>query len=191
MKILALLGSPRPKGNTRAVLDIMLEAAAEAGGKPELIELSKLKDLSGCRECFKCQEVPDAPGCAIEDDMQEVLAKALTADVLVLATPVFCWSPSWLIKAPMDRLYCMFKFGDNDLRCLLAGHGMAGVITAGGGENEGADLVAETFQRLATFSGADWLGTFVAANVTDPDATRADPELSRRAQEFGRKLVSQ
>jgi multimeric flavodoxin WrbA len=191
MRILALLGSPRPQGNTRAVLDTVLAAAADRGAQTELVELSELSDLSGCRECFACQEVPDAPGCAVEDDMQEVLAKALTADVLVLATPVFAWSPSWLLKAAMDRLYCMFKFGDTELRSLLAGRRVAGVITCGGGENDGADLVTETFKRLSNFSGTHWLGSFVAANVKDPDAIRADAELCRRAQDFGRRLANQ
>ena len=191
MKVLALLGSPRPDGNTRAVLDGVLEGARQAGAETELIELSALKDLSGCVECFTCQQTPDAPGCAIDDDMQEVLAKALTAEVLVLATPVFCWSMSWLLKAALDRFYCMFKFGEEEARCLLEGRGLAGVITAGGGENDGADGVTETFGRLAQFSKCRWLGTFIAANATTPEELRADQDLRSGAQEFGQSLVSQ
>ncbi len=191
MKVLALLGSPRPEGNTRAVLDSVLEGARQAGAKTELIELSTLKDLSGCVECFVCQQTPDAPGCAVDDDMQEVLAKALTADVLVLATPVFCWSMSWLLKAAVDRFYCMFKFGDEEARCLLEGRGLAGVITAGGGEDDGADGVTESFRRLAQFSKCHWLGTFIAANATTPEELRADQDLLHQAREFGQSLVSQ
>jgi multimeric flavodoxin WrbA len=190
VKILALLGSPRPDGNTRAVLDSVLEGARQAGAETQLIELSRLGNLSGCTECFVCQQTSDAPGCAVGDDMQEVLAKALTADVLVLATPVFCWSMSWLLKATVDRFYCMFKFGEEDVRCLLEGRGMAGVITAGGGEDDGADLVVESFQRLAQFSKCQWLGTFIAANATTPEELRADDDLRSGAREFGQTLVS-
>jgi multimeric flavodoxin WrbA len=191
VKILALLGSPRPAGNTRAVLDSVLEGARQAGAKTELIELSQLKNLSGCVECFTCQQTPDAPGCAVDDDMQEVLAKALTADVVVLATPVFCWSMSWLLKAALDRFYCMFKFGEEDVRCLLEGRGLAGVITAGGGEEDGADAVTECFQRLAQFSQCHWLGAFIAANATVPEELRADEDLRSGAREFGQTLISQ
>ena len=191
MKVLALLGSPRPDGNTRAVLDSVLEGARQAGAETELIELSSLKDLSGCMECFVCQETPDAPGCAVDDDMQGVLARALTADVLLLATPVFCWSMSWLLKAAVDRFYCMFKFGDEEVRCLLEGRGLAGVITAGGDEHDGADGVTESFRRLAQFSKCHWLGTFIAANATTPEALRADQDLGRGARKFGLNLVSQ
>ena len=191
MKVLALLGSPRPDGNTRVVLDAVLEGARQAGAETELIELSSLKNLSGCLECFVCQQTPDAPGCAIDDDMQEVLAKVLTADVRVLATPVFCWSMSWLLKAAVDRFYCMFKFGEEEPQCLLEGRGMAGVITAGGGEDDGADGVAESFRRLAQFSRSEWLGVFVAANATTPEELSADQDLREQAQEFGVRLASQ
>ena len=191
MKVLALLGSPRPDGNTRAVLDSVLEGARQAGAQTELIELSALKNLSGCVECFVCQQTSDAPGCALDDNLQEVLAKTLTADVLVLATPVFCWSMSWLLKAAVDRFYCMFKFGDEDVRCLLEGHGLAGVITAGGGEDDGADAVTECFQRLAQFSQCHWLGTFIAANASTPEELRADQDLRDQAREFGQTLVAQ
>lgn len=190
MNVLALLGSPRPDGNTRAVLDSVLEGARQAGAATELIELVSLENLSGCMECFVCQQTPDAPGCAVDDDMQEILAKALTADVLVLATPVFCWSMSWLLKAAVDRFYCMFKFGDQEVRCLLESHGLAGVITAGGGEDDGADAVTESLHRLAQFSNSRWLGTFLAANATTPEELRADEDLRSRAREFGQALVS-
>ena len=189
MKILALLGSPRPNGNTRAVLDHVLEGAERAGAEVELVDLSKLEDITGCCECYVCQQSPDEPGCAVDDDMQEILSKALTADLLILATPVFCWSMSWLLKMAVDRMYCMFKFGGEDVRSLLEGRRMAGVITAAGEENDGANKVTETFTQLAKFSKCKWLGSFVAARVETQEAIRADRDLCTRAAEFGRELV--
>ncbi len=192
MKILALLGSPRKDGNTRAVLDMILESADAAGAITEVIELSELKNLTGCMECYGCQATGDEPGCVVQDDMQPILAKAMDADVIVWASPVFCWAPSWLIKMAMDRFFCMFKFeeGLEDPKCLLAGRKMAAVITAGGGEDDGADSVQETCRRLAQYSKTEWLGAFIAAKVESPDAIRTDKGLAERATAFGRKLVS-
>jgi len=191
MKILALQGSPRSNGNTQAVLDVVLAAAKQAGADTETIQLIELKNLTGCRECFTCQQKPDEPGCAIDDDMQIILEKALRVDVIVWATPVFCWSPAWLVKTAMDRFFCMFKFEDSgDYKCLLDGRKMAVVITAGGGEKDGADLVQETCRRLAEYCKTKWQGAFVAANVKDADAIRADTDLVERARAFGRKLTS-
>jgi multimeric flavodoxin WrbA len=191
VKILAIQGSPRPEGNTQAVLDIALDAATEAGGTVEVIQLAEYQDLAGCIECFACQQTPDAPGCVVEDDMQEVLAKVIQADVIVLATPVFCWAPTWYLKMVLDRFYCLFKFeSETEIRCLLEGRKMAAVISAGGDENDGADLVLDMCQRMAKFSKTEWLGALVAANVKSPDAIRADSALVERAREFGKKLAS-
>jgi multimeric flavodoxin WrbA len=191
MNILALQGSPRSNGNTQAVLDIALAAAQEAGANVDTIHLAKLDKLTGCAECFACQQSSDEPGCAIDDDMQGIVLKAIKADVLVWATPVFCWSPAWPIKIAMDRFYCVFKFDEaGDYRCLLEGRKMAAVITAGGGDDDGADLVTETCRRMTGFTRCDWLGALVASQVTDPEAIRADADLVERARAFGRTLAS-
>ena len=191
MNILALQGSPRPEGNTQAVLDIVLQAARDAGAETEVVQLSELENISGCVECQACKDEPNEPGCALDDDMLSVLDKALACDVAVWATPVFCWAPSWLAKMAMDRFYCMFKHGkDGQVDSLMRGRRMAAVITAGGGEDDGADLVTETCRRLTAYSQCEWLGALVAANVTDPETIRADTGLIERARQFGAKLAS-
>ncbi len=191
MNILALQGSPRVGGNTQAVLDMVIAAAEEAGAQTETIQLANLKDLTGCKECYACQKKPDEPGCAVKDDMQAVYGKMLEAELVVWAMPVFCWSPSWLAKMAMDRLFCMFKFQDGgDVNCLLAGRKMAAVITAGGGGDDGADLVTETCRRIAEYSKVHWLGALTAANVESPETIRADKDLVERADAFGKQLAS-
>ena len=191
MKILALQGSPRREGNTQAVLDITVQAAEQAGAEVELVQLSALENLSGCMECNACKKNMEEPACALDDDMQGVLTKALAADASVLATPVFCWSPTWLAKMAMDRFYCFFKYPKpGQVDSLIEGRKLAAVITAGGGENDGADLVAETCRRMAAFGKCRWLGALVAAEVKNPQTIRADANLIERARAFGRRLAS-
>lgn len=191
MNILALQGSPRRQGNTQTVLDIVLQAARRAGAETEVVELSRLQNVSGCIECKACKQKPNEPGCALDDDIQNLLGKALESDVVVWATPVFCWSPTWLAKMAMDRFYCMFKYGeDGQVNSLMQGRKMAAVITAAGGADDGADLVEETCRRLAVFSRCDWLGALVAAGVRDPETIRADTDLIERARQFGGQLAS-
>jgi hypothetical protein len=106
---------------------------------------------------------------------------------------VFCWSPSWLAKMAMDRFYCMFKFesaAPGDFKCLLEGRGMAAVISAGGGEKDGADAVEDTCRRMAEFGRARRFSALIAANVQSPQAIRADANLVERARAFGSSLVS-
>lgn len=191
MKILALQGSPRAEGNTQALLEMVLDAATAAGAEAECIHLAGLDNLTGCGECQACQGRLDEPGCSIDDDMQPILAQAIAADVIVWATPVFIASPAWPLKMAMDRFFCMFKFvGDDVVKCLLEGRKMAAVVTAGGDEDEGADLVTEICRRLADFSRNEWLGALVAANVESAAGIRADADLIERARAFGRQLAS-
>lgn len=192
MRILALQGSPRPQGNTQTVLSAVLEGAAEANVRTETIHLASLRQLTGCRECFTCQQTPDGPGCPVQDDMYDVLNKALKADVLIWATPVFCWTVAWPLKLAMDRFFCMFKLGadQNLTKCLLAGRKMAAVITAGGDETDGADLVTETCRRFAEYGQITWLGTFIATAVKTPEGILANTGLIERARNFGRRLAA-
>jgi len=190
MKILAIQGSPRQDGNTAAVLDIVMDSAKEAGAEVEVVHLTTLTNLSGCRECNACNANLEEPSCVIKDDMQPILTKVLACDIVLWATPVFCWSPTWLTKTAMDRFYCMLKFLPNGkVKSLLKGGRVAALITAGGGENDGADIVTDIFKRMANYTGSDWLGAFVAASQTTPDAARSDSDLAKRAQEFGRQLA--
>ena len=69
-------------------------------------------------------------------------------------------------------------------------HKMAAVISAGGGEGDGADAVEETFRRMAEFGKARKFTALIAANVESPDAIRADANLVKRARAFGENLVS-
>ncbi len=192
MKILAIQGSPRPDGNTQAVLATVLAAAEQAGAKVQTVQLSRLKGIVGCMECHACQRHRDKPGCAVDDGIGPILSQAVEVDVILWATPVFCWSPSWLIKMVLDRFYCMFKFEDtiDSLRSLLEGKKMAVVITSGGSRQDGADLVTETCRRMAQFSKCDWLGALTVANVVDAATIRADADATERAESFGKELVS-
>ena len=190
MQILAIHGSPRIAGNTNALLELVLDGARQGGAETEVVRLAELKDLTGCRECYGCQDSTAEPGCVVEDDMQPILTKALEADVIVFATPVFCWSPCWLMKMALDRFFCMLKFHEEEVFSLLEGRRMAVVITAGGGEDDGADLVAETCRRMAEYTKCTWSGSLVAGFAKDPEGLRADQTLAEGARNFGRQLIS-
>ncbi len=191
MRILAFQGSPRPKGNTQALLKTVLDAAREGGAQSETVQLSELKNLQGCLECRSCQQKLDEPGCAVLDDLRPILDRSLEADLILWATPVFCWAPAWPLTMALDRFYCMFKtVNGEEVKSLLAGRKVAAVITAGGGENDGADLVQETFRRMANFSKCRWLGALLGTYVVSPEAVAADADLAARARAFGRQLAS-
>jgi hypothetical protein len=58
-----------------------------------------------CRGCFVCQE---KKRCVIRDDADAICQKALNADVLVFATPIYYYEMSGQLKTLLDRLNPLF-----------------------------------------------------------------------------------
>ena len=191
MKVVAIQGSPRHGGNTEIVLDAVLAGLAGASKGDFTFTLIRAaeKKLSGCQECFTCQTVSDVPGCAVKDDMQEVYTALLNTDLIILASPVFCWGLTAQIKAVLDRLYACFKLREIPPRWLLAGKRIALVLTAGGTQTEGANLCEAAYDQLVTMSHLSDAGRLICPSLKGPRQTRSDTALLERAQAFGRSLA--
>jgi multimeric flavodoxin WrbA len=103
MKILGILGSARPGGNTEILLDIALDKARGQGEKASKICLRDLTigPCDGCNGCFSSGE------CIVDDDMQQVYDGIREADGIIWASPVYYWSMSGLTKMAMDRTYAL------------------------------------------------------------------------------------
>ena len=70
MNIMILNGSPRPNGNTAAMVKAYVEGAAEAGHTVHVVDVCK-KKISGCLACEYCHTKGNGK-CVQQDDMQEV-----------------------------------------------------------------------------------------------------------------------
>lgn len=99
-RVLILSGSPRKGGNSDTLCDQFMKGAHEAGHLVEKIWVQG-KTVAPCLACYYCKE--HAGECAIKDDMCDILGKMLTADVLVLSSPVYFYSISAQLKAVIDR----------------------------------------------------------------------------------------
>ncbi len=99
MKVLAILGSPRRYGNTALLTDKFLEGCTGAGHETKKIFLRE-KDISFCRGCEACTR---SQRCVINDDMAGILNEMLASQVIVLATPVYFYSITGLMKNFIDR----------------------------------------------------------------------------------------
>jgi len=105
MKIVALYGGPRKKGNTLLLLEEVLQAVRQQGAEVEVFNLNTL-NFKGCQACFGCKK---HEGCVIKDDAQRVLQAIAAADRLVLATPVYMWDLTGQLKLMLDRLFCFLN----------------------------------------------------------------------------------
>lgn len=100
IQILGVSGSPRIDGNTMQLLKEALDAARdEENVETELITLAN-KDIKPCDGCRSCRTTKE---CHIRDDMVSVFDKMVSADGIILATPVYFGSATSQIKALIDR----------------------------------------------------------------------------------------
>ncbi|MGN0689859.1 MAG: flavodoxin family protein [Oscillospiraceae bacterium] len=98
-KVLILSGSPRKGGNSDLLCDEFMRGAIESGNEAEKIRIAE-KNIGYCKACYACKK--DGI-CAIKDDMTEILEKMHSADVIVLASPVYFYSIDAQLKAVIDR----------------------------------------------------------------------------------------
>jgi multimeric flavodoxin WrbA len=101
MKVLALMGSPRKKGNTDLLVEKVLEGAKSKGHSVEKLCLYDFLILP-CIDCRRCKREDFT--CALSDDMEAIYPRLVEADVIVFATPIYWYGPTAKMKLLIDRL---------------------------------------------------------------------------------------
>jgi len=141
MRAIAVNGSPRREGNTKILLDRVLEPLRQAGWQTELLQLGGQK-IHGCRACSKCFENLDLR-CACKDDVfNDFAQKALAADALILGSPTYFTDVSAELKALIDRLGLVSVANGNALRGRI---GAAVVAVRRGGGTHAFDTINHMF----------------------------------------------
>lgn len=97
-QVLIISGSPRKNGNSDTLCDQFAKGASGAGHQVEKIFLGD-KKLGFCTACYACQ----SGICPQQDDAVWIAEKMLTADVIVLSTPVYFYTMSAQLKTLIDR----------------------------------------------------------------------------------------
>lgn len=189
-KIMVLSGSPRKNGNTNTVVGWFAEGAKEAGADVEVIDVTRLKSTHhGCIACMGCQK-SDKYECMVKDEVQPVLARFPSADVVVFATPTYFFGPSAQLKSALDRMYSLIKINpkggfDHNLGRLT----FAVIATAGGGIEPGLKLIEDTFRVVAGFTGAAFESFLVPNASMYNEAMKQDGALKEKAKAFGKQLA--
>ena len=103
-KILGINASPRKNWNTAQAVEKALEGANLAGAQTRLVHLRDLK-FTGCVSCFACKRHENpADICVLQDDLRPLLEEILTADALILGSPIYFGNLSADAIAFLERL---------------------------------------------------------------------------------------
>jgi multimeric flavodoxin WrbA len=102
MRVLAINGSPRKKGNTSILLETVLEELRREGIETEVYQLGGRR-VQGCLSCYKCFERRDGR-CSTEDDViNGCIERMAAADGILLGSPTYFCNVSTELKALIDR----------------------------------------------------------------------------------------
>ncbi len=129
MKVLGILGSPRPFGGSAQLLHCALEAARRERAEVEARSVYE-GEIKPCQGCIQDEDPNCRFPCIFDDFGKELLIKVREADVIIFATPVYWYAPSGLLKNLIDRLTClenMVAYGESSY---MEGK-VVGVITVG------------------------------------------------------------
>lgn len=102
MYVLAINGSPRKGGNTEMLLHSALKPLEKSGWKTEYVRVGG-KPIRGCIACGKCFEKKNMQCAAHKDIFNEIMAKMVSADALILGSPTYFTDVSSEMKALLDR----------------------------------------------------------------------------------------
>jgi multimeric flavodoxin WrbA len=183
MKVVALLGSPRPKGNSATLARKFLARAEKAGHTPIVHELGSL-NYKGCVACYACKTSRE--DCVLRDDLTRVLADVAAADVLVLATPIYFGDLTSQLKGFVDRTFSYFT---PDYRTSLApsrlkpGKKLVFIQTQGNPEET---TFADIFPKYAGFLKRNSFGEahlIRARGVSAPDDAEKQEAALRQVEQ--------
>jgi multimeric flavodoxin WrbA len=190
MKIAAIFGSPRLKGNSATLAEAFLQEAERLGAEVDRFHLQTMK-YGGCLGCNACKTKTDR--CVLQDDLSLALEAVRATETILIATPVYALDVPAQLKALMDRWYSFFKpyyYRGKDVSRLIPGKKIIFVITQRGPELNFMDVVPRYdfifrlfgFQPMYLIRGCK-LGD-------DPKAAAKRTDLLELARETARRVMA-
>jgi multimeric flavodoxin WrbA len=185
MKIIAILGSPRPKSNSTILARTILQRAGELGAETQEFVLNKLQ-FKGCQACETCKTKLDH--CVLKDDLTDVLAAMKEADAVIMTSPNYFGEVSGQFKSFFDRTY---SYVNPDFTSRV-NPGKASVFIFAQG-NPDASMYADVYPRYEMWLkhfGFDKNYLLRMNGPRDADSVSKRPDMISQAGEIAEKLVN-
>ena len=182
-KICILNGSPRSRGNTKALIASFTKGAEAVGNEVVCFDLQKM-DIHGCLGCCRGGKDPVNP-CVQKDDMEKIYPVYREADVVVLASPMYYWGISGQLKCAFDRLFAVAEltpdYENPKKDCIL-------LMAAEGDTEDNFAPVRAFYEGLTSHLGWEDLGIIYAGGNMDAGAIRNRPDQLEQAEALGRSI---
>jgi len=152
LKVVILVGSRNPEGQTARAADAFKEGVIRKGSQAEAVFLPQMK-IERCRQCEEngwgiCRT---EGRCVIEDDFAMLVEKIRNADAAVFASPVYFHDLSESLRSFLDRLRRICRWHETG-KDRIEGKAAIGICVAGGSGN-GAPACTVSLEKVLTFCG--------------------------------------
>ena len=104
-KVIVISTSLRRGSNSDMLAEQFIEGVKATGNEVEKVSLTD-KNIQFCKGCMACQKLGR---CVIKDDVNDIMAKVLKADVICWATPIYYYEMSVQMKTLIDRMNAMYE----------------------------------------------------------------------------------
>jgi len=176
--VVAVVGSPRPRGNTSLLVDVALDELSRRGIRAQKAMLGE-RHVAGCLGHDDCA---DRRACPLADAAAGILGAVYAADGLILATPVYYENVSAQMKAFMDRN--VFRYAhDERLRAKAVG---LVAVTA----ETGLDATLAALRRYVALSSDGDVPVFSVGGYADIEGSAAEqPELLAKVRRLAADMA--
>ena len=147
--------------------DQFVEGAKAARNDVEKITLAG-KNIQFCKGCLGCHKLGR---CVISDDVNDIMAKVIKADVVCWATPIYYYEMSGQMNTLIDRMNAMYG-RDYAFRDVY-------LLTTAADDDEQTPKRAETGLTgwIACYPESRLAGTVFCGGVNEPHAIVGNPKL--------------
>ncbi len=142
MYAIGVNGSPRKGGNTEILLKEVLAELDDAGWETELVKVGGTA-IRGCIACYKCFENKDNKCSVKKDKFNEIFAKLLKADAMIMGSPTYFAAVSADLKALSERAGFVAYANDHAFSGKI---GAAVVAVRRGGATHAYDTINHMYQ---------------------------------------------
>ena len=185
MKAVCIVGSPKPKGNTSAIVAEIFRALETHNIQTQLYRLSDL-NIAYCCGCKSC----DTTGkCVQSDDVQKVIHDVFDAQLVIVASPSYWGDITGQMKVFIDRCTPYCNTNSARLPISSSAKGVAVAVRAGGNKQENMNLV-HTIEHFLGHLDIPLISYFTVEGISSEQDLLHRPDALADAFTFGEELIS-
>ncbi len=180
IEIAVLLGSGRRQGNSEAAVEAILSGLSIPGDEVERFYLNEM-NVGHCQACEACRE---NGGICVQTDNMDIIYDVLgSADLVLIATPIYFSGPSSLLKQVIDRCQCLWARNSP-----MPEDRWAALVTVSGQKGANFRNTQSIVRSFVNSVPLQWAGEFQLPGFDEEEALESDPATLAKAELFGREL---